>query len=135
MEAETLGSLMMFPSGVLASSAMHSSSWGMEAEMLGSLMMFPSGVLASSPRAASDQTAGHRDVSLLNLDTHGLGKPLNDGEEREGGKHGSLVSLGVDDLAESVGAGGEPSAHIDTLQSSLAQRGGAQETQHLVLLL
>ena len=68
------------------------------------------------------------------LDAHGLGKPLDDWEEREGGEHGSLVSLCVDDLAEGVGAGGEPSAHIDTLQPSLAQGGSTQETQHLVLL-
>ena len=57
------------------------------------------------------------------LDTHGLGKPLDDWEEREGGEHGSLVSLCVDDLAEGVGAGGEPPAHIDTLQPSLAGGG------------
>ena len=57
------------------------------------------------------------------LDTHRLGKPLDDGKKGEGGKHGSLISLGVDDLAEGVGAGGEPSAHIDSLQPNLAQRG------------
>ena len=68
------------------------------------------------------------------LDTHGLGKPLDDWEEREGGEHGSLVSLCVDDLAEGVGAGGQPSAHIHSPQANLAERGSTQETQHLVLL-
>ena len=32
---------------------MHSTSWGIEAEMFGNLMIFPSGVLASSPNAAN----------------------------------------------------------------------------------
>ena len=54
------------------------------------------------------------------LDTHRLGESLDDGEEREGGEHGSLISLGVNDLAEGVRAGGEPSAHVDTLQPDLA---------------
>ena len=73
-------------------------------------------------------------MTLTHLNAHGLGKPLDDGEEREGRQHGSLVSLSVDNLAESVGAGGEPSAHVDSLQTDLAQGGRTEETQHLVRL-
>ena len=62
---------------------------------------------------------------------HGLGEPLDDGEEGVGGEHGGLVTLGVDDLAEGVGAGGEPPAHVDPLQADLGQRPRTKKTQHL----
>ena len=51
------------------------------------------------------------------LDPHGLGEPLDDGEEGVGGEHGGLVTLGVDDLIESVGGGGQPSRDINTLEA------------------
>ena len=51
------------------------------------------------------------------LDPHGLGEPLDDGEEGVGGEHGGLVTLGVDDLIESVGRGGQPSGDTDTLEA------------------
>ena len=70
-------------------------------------------------------------LTMTYLDTHGLSKPLDDGKERESCKHGSLISLSVDDLAEGVGAGGEPPAHSDTLQPNLGQGASTEETQHL----
>ena len=63
---------------------------------------------------------------------HGLGEPLDDGEEGVGGEHGRLVALGVDDLAERVGRGGQPPAHRHALQPSLAERATKcpDEAQH-----
>ena len=54
---------------------------------------------------------------FLYLDSHGLGEPLDDGEEGVSGEHGGLVTLGVDDLGESVGRGGQPSGDTDTLET------------------
>ena len=42
-------------------------------------------------------------MDLTYLDAHGLGEPLDDGEERVGGEHGSLVRLRVDELAHVAG--------------------------------
>ena len=58
------------------------------------------------------QESLNRKIPYLN--SHGRGKPLDDGEEGVGGEHGGLVTLGVDDLGESVGGGG----HTDTLEKA-----------------
>ena len=58
------------------------------------------------------QESLNRKIPYLN--SHGRGKPLDDGEEGVGGEHGGLVTLGVDDLGESVGRGGQLSGDINT---------------------
>ena len=58
------------------------------------------------------QKSLNRKIPYLN--SHGLGKPLDDGEEGVGGEHGCLVTLGVDDLGDSIGGGGQPSGDINT---------------------
>ena len=82
--------------------------------MLGSLMMFASGVLASSPSSASasstrcssleqvrelgQDAAGERDVAQLDLDAGRGGERLDDRQQRAGGEGGGLVGVRVDDL-------------------------------------
>ena len=46
-----------------------------------------------------DVTAQNTDKTVSDLDAHGLGEPLDDGEEGVGGEHGRLVRLRVDELA------------------------------------
>ena len=69
------------------------------------------------------------------LDSHGLGEPLDDGEERVGGEHGGLVTLGVDDLGESVGGGGQPSGDTHTLEAwpGHSAEPRSNKTQHFKL--
>ena len=43
------------------------------------------------------------------LNAHGLGKPLDNWEQRVRRKHGGLVALGVDDLAQEPGRSGQTS--------------------------
>ena len=87
-------------------------SWGTEALMFGSLMMFASGVLASSPSSVSasgrcssrevgelgQDAPGERDVAQLDLDAGGRGEPADDRQQRARRERGGLVGLGVDDL-------------------------------------
>ena len=42
-------------------------------------------------------------INDTDLNAHGLGEPLDDGEERVGGEHGGLVRLRVDELAHVAG--------------------------------
>ena len=58
------------------------------------------------------QESLNRKIPYLN--SHGLGKPLDDGEGGVGGEHGCLVTFGVDDLGGSIGGGGQPCGDINT---------------------
>ena len=51
------------------------------------------------------------------LNSHGLGKPLDDRQQRIGCKHRSLITLSVDDLARSDGGCGEPSVQSKSSQT------------------
>ena len=62
------------------------------------------------------QKSFNRKIPYLN--SHWLGKPLDDGMEGVGGKHGGLGTLGVDDLGEGIGGGGQPSEDINTLEKA-----------------
>ena len=55
--------------------------------------------------------------SIPYLNAHGLGKPLDDGQQGVGGEHGRLVALGVDDLAGEPGRGGQAPRDPQTLQT------------------
>ena len=44
-------------------------------------------------------TTSNTDKTKSDLNAHGLGEPLDDGEEGVGGEHGRLVRLRVDELA------------------------------------
>ena len=55
------------------------------------------------------------------LNAHGLGEPLDDGEEGVGGEHGRLVRLRVDELA-----------HVEVRRGSLDMRQPSVELQPVV---
>ena len=78
--------------------------------MFGSLMMFASGVLASSPSSASasarcvsgpelgEDAPGERDVAQLDVDARLPGERLDDRQERVRRQRRRLVRVGVDEL-------------------------------------
>merc|ERR1719233_580739 len=87
-------------------------------------------------REVCNQTTSHRDVSLLNLNAHGLGKPLDDWQQGESCQHGCLITLGVDDLAEGIGGGGEPSVHSSSSKPHLGNRvSGLEKAEHFTSLV
>merc|ERR1719233_182049 len=83
-----------------------------------------------------NQTTSHRDVSLLNLNAHRLGKPLDDWQQGESCQHGCFITLGVDDLTEGIGGGGEPSVNSSSSQPYLGNRvSGLEKAEHFTSLV
>ena len=66
-------------------------------------------------------TASNTDKTESDLNAHGLGEPLDDGEEGVGGEHGRLVRLRVDELA-----------HVEVRRGSLDVRQPSVELQPVV---
>ena len=69
-----------------------------------------------------DVTAQNTDKTVSDLDAHGLGEPLDDGEEGEGGEQGGLVAVSVHDLTEGAVGGGQPSVlQLEILNQDFVQ--------------